>query len=542
MTYSNYYYPTKDIYYAAAYVRISREDGDKLESDSIESQRILINQYAENNQDIKIVEEYKDDGYTGTNFERPGFKKMIKDIESGLIDCVVVKDLSRFGRDYIDVGTYLERYFPNKDIRFIAINDNVDSYSPGYDDMYMPVKNFFNSQYPRDISKKVQSSFKAKQANGQFIGAFSSYGYLKSPKDKHKLIIDEYAADIVRRIFEMYANGSGKIKIAKILNDEEILCPSEYKKSIGLNYSNCNKIQTTHYWTYSTINNILKNEMYIGNMVQSKTVRRMHGKPKKLPKDKWIIVKGTHEPIIPESLWNNVQILLKKNTMDIDFQKNISVLAGFLKCGDCGRAMTKSNERKNGVLRTWYSCGSYKRYGKKICSPHYIDETTIINAILSVMNDSIAKVKNVQAIMNSVEKKSNVDFSAIVSRLDSLNTEIENIREKILSLYDDYKDELISKEEYIILRKKYQDKEKQLCNQASLLKAKSNDDTKEAELPSIIDKLLKYEKITAEDIDREFMASFIDEILVFENKKVEIKLNFFLPDTPSQSQNVILEA
>lgn len=535
MTYSNYYYPTRDVYYAAEYVRISREDGDKLESDSIESQRILINQYAENHKEIKIVEEYKDDGYTGTNFERPGFKKMIKDIESGLINCVIVKDLSRFGRDYIDVGNYLERYFPNKDIRFIAINDNVDSYSPGYDDMYMPVKNFFNSQYPKDISKKVQSSFKAKQTSGQFIGAFSSYGYLKSPKDKHKLIIDEYAATIVRRIFEMYANGLGKIRIAKILNDEEILCPSEYKKSIGLNYSNCNKIQTTHYWTYPTINSILHNEMYIGNMVQSKTVRRMHGKPKKLPKDRWIIVKGTHEPIIPKSLWDNVQILLKKNTIDIDFQNNISVLAGFIKCGDCGRAMAKSNRRKDGISAVSYSCGSYKRYGKKICSSHYINEKTIINAILSVMNDSIAKVKNIQAIMNSVKKKNNVDFCAIVSRLDSLNAEIKNVKEKIMSLYDDYKDELLSKEEYIALRKKYQSKEKQLSEQVSLLKAKSNDNTKGAELPPVIQKLLKYKKITAEDIDREFMASFIDEVLIFENRKIELKLNFFLPDVQNQS-------
>ena len=297
----------------AAYIRLSREDGDKAESDSIGNQRKLIHDYLRDKEDFILFDTYVDDGYTGTNFKRPAFQRMLEDIESGEVNCVIVKDLSRFGRDYIDTGKFLERYFPDNDVRFIAITDNIDSMKQAYD-MLLPIKNIFNEQYARDISKKVHSAMQAKQKAGEFIGAFASYGYRKSPVDKNKLVVDEYAAGIVRRIFQLYVSGYGKIRIAGILNDEGIVCPSEYKKLNGENYRNSNRLNQTSYWTYSTINKILQNEMYCGNMVQHRTCQQMHRKTRLQDKEDWIVIQGTHEAIIDGETWNTAQKLLKRLT------------------------------------------------------------------------------------------------------------------------------------------------------------------------------------------------------------------------------------
>lgn len=218
----------------ALYCRLSREDGDRMESDSIGNQRKLLEAYIENHPELVMAECYADDGYTGTNFQRPAFQRMLRDIENGRIRCVLVKDLSRFGRDYIETGRYLERWLPEHGARFIAVTDNIDSDRGAYD-MMMPLKNLFNTQYARDISQKVKSSLHAKQQRGEFIGAFASYGYCKDPQNHNRLVIDPPAAEVVRRIFTLFENGMGKIRIAKQLNEEGIPCPSEYKRLTGEN-------------------------------------------------------------------------------------------------------------------------------------------------------------------------------------------------------------------------------------------------------------------------------------------------------------------
>ena len=237
----------------ACYIRLSREDGDKAESLSIANQRLQLTQFINNNKELALFDFYVDDGYTGTNFERPNFKRMIEDIENQNIQCVLVKDLSRLGRDMPKTTSYVKEYFPSKKIRFISINDSVDKRYYDVDtseDMLIDFKNMFNGLYPRDISSKVRSTFRSKQGNGQFIGAFASYGYKKSPTDNNKLIIDEEAANVVRRIYQMYLGGFGQRTIVKQLNDEGIPCPSEYKKQCGLNYHNSNRLDSTSYWTY----------------------------------------------------------------------------------------------------------------------------------------------------------------------------------------------------------------------------------------------------------------------------------------------------
>lgn len=314
---------------AALYTRLSREDGDKPESDSISNQKKLLEDYLSRQPDMQYVQLYVDDGYTGTNFDRPDFQRLIGDIEAGRINCVVVKDLSRFGRDYIDVGRYLERWFPERGVRFIAIGDNIDSEKGPYD-MLLPVKNIINEQYARDISQKVRSSFRAKQRSGEFIGAFASYGYRKDPQDHNHLVIDPTAAAVVRRIFTLFEQGNGKVKIAKLLNAEGVLCPSEYKKLNGEKYHNGQKLGGTTYWTYATIHRILKNQMYAGNMEQGRAPRQtMHGRAKLLAKERWAVVENTHEAIIDPEQWERVQSLLQRDTRTLNFKENVSPFAGF---------------------------------------------------------------------------------------------------------------------------------------------------------------------------------------------------------------------
>ena len=324
------YQKGSNLFNVAIYIRLSREDGDKEESDSVGNQRKLLTEYVNKHDDFILYDVYIDDGFTGTNFNRPDFHRMIADIEDNKVNCVVVKDLSRFGRDYIDTGRYLERIFPELNVRFISVTDNIDSMKQAYD-MLLPIKNIFNEQYARDISNKVQATVKSKQKAGEFIGAFTSYGYKKSPANKNKLVIDEYASEVVKRVFTMYAQGIGKQSIAKILNAEGILCPSEYKKLNGENYKNCNRLEKTSYWTYSTIKVMLQNEIYIGNMVQGKKHQRMRSKQRLVEKENWIRVENTHEPIIDRQLWDKVQKLLTKKHRDIDLETNKNI---FERIGD----------------------------------------------------------------------------------------------------------------------------------------------------------------------------------------------------------------
>lgn len=518
---------TKDIFSVALYTRLSREDGDKGESDSIANQRKMLKRYISKEKKFIIYSEYSDDGYSGTNYNRPDFKRMIADIEGGFVNCVIVKDLSRFGRDYIDTGYYLERYFAERNVRFIAINDNIDSFIKEYD-MLMPVKNIFNAQYAKDISCKVQSSFKVKQKSGEFIGAFASYGYRKSERDGHKLMIDEYAAAVVREVFQQYIEGNGKLKIAQNLNERGILCPSEYKKMCGDKYSNGNRLDKTTYWTYSTIHKMLSNEMYIGNMVQGKTRRRMKGKPKRVEKDEWIIVKNTHEHIIDIETWDKVQSLLSRDTKQLDFNQNISLFSGFLRCGDCSRAMCKKigYQRKGEKNKPiYYSCGSYTRYGKRYCSSHKISHEALEAIILGDLKTIIQSVDNIKAIVASQKKNVLCDSKSPKHEEDKLKIELARVEKLKRETYDDYKDKLLSKEEYLSYRKFYEEKKELLEKRIDSLenKYRKSDEIDIFDMPWIRRLLLTKEIV---QLDRDIITAMIDHIYIYENGRIKIVYNF----------------
>lgn len=509
----------------AIYIRLSSEDGDKEESNSVKNQKKLLTKYVIETDDLNLYDIYIDDGYTGTNFNRPAFQRMLSGIKAGKVNCVVVKDLSRFGRNYIDSGYYLEKVFPEWNVRFISLSDQIDSFQHAYD-MLLPIRNIFNEQYSRDISNKIQATIKTKQESGEFIGAFPSYGYKKSPTNKNQLIIDEYAANVVRRIFSLYIQGYGKQKIAKILNGEGILCPSEYKKVNGENYKNSSRLASTTYWSYSTINDILHREIYIGNMVQHTKHQHMRGKQKKILKEDFIIVKNTHEPIIDQATWEKAQMLLTKRTRDLDLETNKNIFAGFVKCGDCGRSMSKNMwQLSDGTKVYRFVCGTHKRYGKKFCTPHSFPLNVLESIVLSDLKTVVQNIDNLTEFIKPDEFTNIKENSHIDTELNKIEKELDRIKKLKKSIYEDYKDELITKEEFLSYREDYLKKEKLCSKQIEALKSMKNSlSTKDEFQSPWLKKLVEFKDIEA--LDRTIVVEMINEIKIYENHNIEIIYNF----------------
>ncbi len=509
---------------AAGYIRLSREDGDKSESDSIGNQRKLIADYLKDKPDLVLYDLYIDDGFTGIHFNRPSFQRMIADIEAGKINCVIVKDLSRFGRDYIDTGKYLERYFPGHDVRFISITDHIDSIKQAYD-ILLPIKNIFNEQYARDISDKVHAAVRTKQQAGEFIGAFASYGYRKSPADKNKLLVDEYAAGVIRTIFTLYINGCGKNRIAQILNRRGIVCPSEYKRINGDNYRNSNRLDSTCYWTYSTINRILQNELYIGNMVQGRKTQHMRGKQQTRDRENWIVVPNTHEAIIDKDTWEKAQSLLKRQTRSLALHSGTGIFAGFIKCGDCGRSLVKksSTDTHGNSLITYY-CGTYVRSGRQYCSPHAVSHNLLESIILDDLNTLIGSISSLRDI---VEQNRTVDSTkpALSGERNRLLTELKKIRKLEQAVYEDYREELISQREFSAYRQDYLKKEDFVTKQLESLKERPDTETITDVLKSPwIKRLLETKSV--EKADRGIITEMLHEIKVYQNNTIKITYNF----------------
>ena len=468
---------------------------------------------------------YIDDGYSGTNFDRPGFQRMMADINSGKINCVIVKDLSRFGRDYIDTGRYLERIFPDIGVRFIAVTDGIDSRRQSYD-MLLPIKNIFNEQYARDISKKIQTAVKIKQRAGEFIGAFPSYGYKKSPANKNKLVIDSYAADVVRRIFSLYVQGYGKQQIAKLLNQEGVLCPAEYKRVNGENYHNSNRLESTTYWSYPTINSILHREIYTGNMVQGTKHQSMRSRQKPVAKENWIVVEGTHEAIIDRNTWEKVQSLLSKRTRNPDFQTNVNLFAGFLKCGDCGRAMAKHVcHLADGGKAYAFNCGTYRRYGAQFCTPHTIPLKVLEEIVLSDLRIIVRHVHDLREFVVQHHPSASKTKQVVDTEKGKLESELERIKKRTQSVYEDYKEGLISRDEFLSYRAEYLKKEELYAKQMEALAKKMEKQTAEDIFEtSWLKHLLEQRDI--EKLDREMVVEMIHEIIIYENDKIRIRYNF----------------
>ena len=359
-------------YRAAIYCRLSSEDGADHESMSIGNQRALLTEYVEK-QGWEVVDTYIDDGFSGTNFDRPGFQRMIADIEKGRINLVITKDLSRLGRNYIMCGQYTEIYFPERHVRYIALNDGVDTLNQTSSMDITPFKHILNDMYAKDISTKIKSTLHTKARRGEYLGALDPYGYMRHPDDKHKLIINEETAPIVRRIFEMSAAGMGSRSICTVLNDEGILSPAEYTRFRKHDPTKDGEFVRKRFWCQTYLRSILKNEMYVGCMVQGRQYTPSYRSKKRepVPKEDWIVVPDMHEPIVTRELFDEAQKKMQARKKVIKPLDEPRLFSGLFYCEACGTAM-RQHTTGNGKY-TYFICGKHHAIGKLACSSHYIN-------------------------------------------------------------------------------------------------------------------------------------------------------------------------
>ncbi len=513
------------IYNADLYMRLSKEDGDKEESDSITNQKELIFDYLKSRMNIRIHKIRVDDGYSGISFERPAFQQMLEDIKAGKVDCVITKDLSRFGRNHIEVGKYLEKIFPYLGVRFIAINDNYDSAMSDMqtDNIIIPFKNLINDAYCRDISIKIRSNLEIKRKKGDFVGAFAPYGYRKSETDKNRLEIDEEAAETVRRIFKMYLQGSSAYRIAEALNREDALTPMDYKKEQGSAFYTGFKKNLKGKWSHVHVLRILGNPVYMGTLIQGKNTTPNYKVKKKVKKeeDKWCRVENAHEAIIPAADFKNVQKILRMDIRTGTAQDKVYYLSGLVRCGNCGGNMVRKTVPSGHKQFIYYVCGNHKA-NKEVCSLHSINAKKLEESVLLLLNKQIESVVDMDHILGQIEK-----IQCQSGELEKKNRQIIKKKEKIqkysnlrMDLYEDYIDGLITREEYRELKENYgkriQNAEQGLETLEEGLKLLA------AGLGHTWGWLTEFKRLGyLESLSREVIVSLIDRIYVYEKKKRE---------------------
>lgn len=521
------------MYRAADYLRLSQEDGDssfsakKQESNSISSQRELIQGYVAKCPDIELVAEFTDDGYTGTNFDRPGFKQMMEAVERGEINCIIVKDLSRFGREYIDAGQYIEKLFPQKGVRFIAINDNYDSLTSNSagDGLIVPFKNLINDSYSRDISIKVRSSLEAKRRQGEFIANFAVYGYQRDPSDKNRLVVDEEAATTVRDIFRWKIEGISPVKIAAKLNDMGILCPAAYKKAHGSRYTTSFQSGRQARWSPVSVIRILTNEVYCGVLVQGRRTTTNYKVKKVIRKDEgdWTRIEGTHEAIIDHAQFNLVQRLMNEDNRSAPGADTVHPLSGRVFCGDCetlAKRKVVAGAEKNYV---YYNCPNGKKGGT--CTSRTISEEALEAAVLATLQAQI------KIILDMDETLARIDALAWEKReVRKLDAAISVQQEKIeksntlkMNAYEDFRDGLIGKEELAQIKEEFSRRIEQAQGCIQTLRSRK------AELQEGLDneqgwlsQFRQYRNIPA--LTRAVVVNLVDRILLYPDKQIKVEL------------------
>ena len=512
------------------YIRLSREDGDKEESSSVTNQREILKRYVSEQENFFIVKEYVDDGWTGTNFDRPKFKEMIEDIEAGIIDTVITKDLSRLGRERLGVGHYTEIYFPEHNVRYIALLDNIDTYiDSGMNDM-APFKGVINDMYVRDISKKIRSSLTERKKAGNFLGVTAPYGSKKDPNNKFHLVINEKEAEVVKRVFRLYLEGNGLTKIAQILTKDGIPVPGESR-----NIGKTRKTALYSSWKQTTIRRILDNRVYLGELVQFKR-RKINYKSKRritVPEEERYICKGTHEAIIDEESFNAVQNILKKNK-SFKGTKHDYLFKGLLYCAECGARLniTYSNYalKKYGEYRYTTICYSYSRLYSDICTRHSNSipelEEVLIKHIKEVCSRYINE--NLQDELISMAKKQRqLELKQISNekRLKTLEQKIADIGLYIKNLYMDKVKGVVSENDYISLVADFTKDRDNLIKEKEELITIINNQKPQIDETAKIEKLAK-EFISLEKPTKQLLNELIEKITISENKEINIYFKF----------------
>lgn len=512
------------------YIRLSREDGDKEESSSVTNQREILKRYVSEQENFFIVKEYVDDGWTGTNFDRPKFKEMIEDIEAGIIDTVITKDLSRLGRERLGVGHYTEIYFPEHNVRYIALLDNIDTYiDSGMNDM-APFKGVINDMYVRDISKKIRSSLTERRKAGNFLGVTAPYGYQKDPNNKFHLIINEKEAEIVKRVFSLYLEGKGLTRIAQILTKDGVPVPGE-ARDIG----KTRKTALYGSWKQTTIRRILDNRVYLGELVQFKR-RKINYKSKRritVPEEERYICKGTHEAIIDEEDFEIVQNILKKNK-SFKGTKHDYLFKGLLYCAECNARLnvTYSNYalKRYGEYRYTTICYSYSRLYSDVCTRHSNSIPELEEVLIKHIKEVCTKYVNenlADELITMAKRKRMQELKQIGNekRLETLEQKITDIGLYIKNLYMDKVKGVVSENDYIALVADFiQDRDKLVKEKEELIAVISNQEVRQDDTLKI-EKLAK-EFLSLEKPTKQLLNELIEKITISENKEINIYFKF----------------
>ena len=511
-------------YKAALYCRLSVDDGNFGGSVSIETQKILLEQYCKDHK-ITDYKFYCDDGCSGTNFDRPSFKKMLSDIDEGKINLVIVKDLSRFGRNYVEAGMYVQR-FTDSNIRFIAADDNYDSLVNS-DDLLFPIKNVVNEMYARDVSKKTKAAKKAKARDGQFIGSKAPFGYKIDPNDRHHLIVDEPAAQVVKRIFRLASEGVGYNKMAKIFREEKVLTPIAYFNLNNPDYFKSDYWRKEFDWHVTSIRAILNNEVYLGKLVYgNQRNKSMKSKEKvRNPKEDWIVVENCHEPIITQELWDTVHKILNAKHRPAKAGE-VQMFAGLLYCSDCGHCLTYSQkQRKDGGYHGAYSCWMYKTHGKEYCASHYITFDTIYELVLiDIQRNLFQYRKNTDKFKSILSRKYQSDSQKqaeqITLEYEQKQKRCEELDKIISRLYEDNVLGRIGDERYESMSQSYELEQVEIKKALPILKSKIDELKRQSDCAdNFINVIKKYTII--DKLDAAILNELIDKIVVHHKEQAE---------------------
>lgn len=515
------------------YIRLSKEDLRKGETDrdnsySVKNQSQLLDEFQLTYADeFMSGETYIDDGCTGTNTNREDFQRLLADIHAKKVNCVIVKDLSRLARNYTDAGSLIENLFVQMNVRFISLGDNIDSHKnpESITSMIVPITNVFNENYCAQTSKKIRQVFDYKRRKGEYIGAFAPYGYAKDPEDTHSLIVDGEAAKVVKQIYELFLGGMAKNAIAVHFNDHGVISPSDYKRQNGLKYKNAAITESRPLWTGVGIDVILRNRIYTGDMVQGKTRMKSYKIhiQEKLSEDEWFIVENTHEHIISREDFDRAQQLLIRDTRTAPKQKQLYLFSGFLKCPDCGRAMARSEVKGN----VYYRCSTYAGRSKNACTSHAIKHHRLETAVLFAVQRQVHLATSYSGLVTMIntapERKSQA--ARLNSDILAKEKELSKVMRYKQSLYEDWKDGIITRDDYTHMSADYEAQAGRIKTAVSNLKEElsKTENGVDIENPFLVT-FRKHENIDA--LTREVLIELVDQIKIHEGGDIVVSFKY----------------
>lgn len=527
--------PAAKIYKTAAYVRLSVEDSGKPGTDTIEGQKALLTSFIESKTDMELVSLFCDNGRTGTDFDRPQFEKMMEEVRKGRINCIVVKDLSRFGRNYKETGNYLERIFPFLGVRFIAVNDNFDTLTAErtQDGYIVPLKNLINEVYSKDISKKIDAALSVKQRNGEFIGAWAPYGYRKDPDDKHHLVINEETAPTVRQIFKWRSEGVSVVQISRRLNDAGILSPSAYLYATG-------EVKTEKYkevpWHTQILKSILAHPVYIGHMVQGRKKQSFYEGKRQTYVDEanWIIVRNTHEPIIDGETFEKVQQIAKQRKSEYrerlgkfaHLEHSENILQGLVWCPNCNRPMVRYKNVSHGS-KLWYTyiCPGHADDPAR-CPFVSIREDELNEVLFTAIQSQIQLVADLEDVVKQLnaEPEFRRQRSDAAAKLEAARRTLKRSQSLYDSLYQNYVEQLMTEQEYVTLKARY----KAEAEEAERLIAVLEQEQHESKVYTAENRFLtEFRSFMGTDtLTKEMASALIERIYVDAEKNIDIRLRY----------------